>query len=85
MLGGNKSKTINEIVDDMTDTYVKGDYIKGITRTGDDALMGPEEFAKRFESVCIGFGYTRAEIRSHKNEIEQWCRYYLGHLESKFQ
>ena len=85
MIEGLETKSIEDIFEEMTETYVKGDYLEGITRDGDDALMSPKTFAERFQSVCMGFGYREAEIIPAKMEIEDWCREHLSHLESKFR
>jgi hypothetical protein len=85
MIGGLQTKTIEDIVEEMTEAYCLGDYIEGTTRDGDDALMSPKRFAERFQSVCMGFGYREAEIIPAKMEIEDWCRDHLLHLESKFR
>ena len=85
MIEGLETKSIEDIFEEMTETYTKGDYLEGITREGDDALMSPKTFAERFQSVCMGFGYREAEIIPAKMEIEEWCREHLLHLESKFR
>ena len=85
MIEGLQTKSIEDIFEEMTETYTKGDYLEGITRDGDDALMSPKTFAERFQSVCMGFGYREAEIIPAKMEIEEWCREHLLHLESKFR
>jgi len=85
MIEGLQVKSIEDIVEDMTDAYTKGDYLDGYTNDGDDALMSPKRFAERFQSVCLGFGYREAEIIPAKMEIEEWCRDHLSHLESKFR
>jgi len=85
MAVGLQTKSIEDIFEEMTETYTKGDYLEGITRDGDDALMSPKTFAERFQSVCMGFGYREAEIIPAKMEIEEWCREHLLHLESKFR
>jgi hypothetical protein len=85
MIEGLQVKSIEDIMEEMTDTYIKGDYIEGFTRDGDDALMSPKRFAERFHNVCLGFGYREAEIIPAKMEIEEWCREHLDHLESKFR
>ena len=84
MIEGLELKSIDQIYDDMTDAYTKGDYLDGYTQQGDDALMGPKKFGERFHSICLGFGYREAEIIPMKIEIEQWCEEHLGKLESKF-
>jgi len=85
MIEGLETKSIEDIFEEMTDTYMKGDYLEGMTRDGDDALMSPKTFAERFQSVCMGFGYREAEIIPAKMEIEEWCREHLLHLENKFR
>jgi hypothetical protein len=85
MIEGLQTRSIEDIVEEMTDTYIKGDYLEGYTQDGDDALMSPKRFAERFQSVCLGFGYREAEIIPAKMEIEEWCREHLSHLESKFR
>jgi hypothetical protein len=85
MIEGLETKSIEDIFEEMTETYTKGDYLEGMTRDGDDALMSPKTFAERFQSVCMGFGYREAEIIPAKMEIEEWCREHLLHLESKFR
>ena len=39
--GALKLRSIDEIVDEMTESYMLGDYLEGMTRDGDDALMSP--------------------------------------------
>ena len=85
MIEGLQTRSIEDIVEEMTDTYMKGDYLEGFTQNGDDALMSPQRFAERFHSVCLGFGYREAEIIPAKLEIEEWCREYLLALENKFR
>ena len=55
MIEGLELKSIDQIYDDMTDAYTKGDYLDGYTQDGDDALMGPKKFAERFHNICLGF------------------------------
>ena len=83
--GALKLRSIDEIVDEMTESYMLGEYLAGVTRDGHDALMSTKPFADRFHSVCLGFGYREAEIIPAKMEIEEWCREHLLHLESKFR
>ena len=83
--GALKLRSIEEIVDEMTESYMLGEYLEGVTRDGDDALMTPKTFADRFQSVCMGFGYREAEIIPAKMEIFDWCRDYLQNLETKFR
>jgi hypothetical protein len=83
MIEGLETKSIEDIFEEMTETYTKGDYLEGVTRWGDDALMTPQTFADRFQSVCMGFGYREAEIIPAKLEIFDWCRDYLQKMETK--
>lgn len=85
MIEGLQVKDIEQIYDEMIDAYTKGDYLEGVTQSGDDALMSPKTFANRFHNVCLGFGYREAEIIPAKMEIEEWCQDHLAHLESKFR
>ena len=85
MIEGLQIKSIDQIYEDMTDSYTKGDYLEGVTQWGDDALMSPKTFAERFHSVCLGFGFREAEIIPAKIEIQEWCQEHLSHLESKFR
>ena len=78
-------KSIEDIYDEMKDSYIQGEYLDGCTSYGEDALMSPDKFADRFQHICFGFGYREAEIIPAKNEIREWCREHLGHLESKFR
>jgi hypothetical protein len=85
MIEGLQVKDIEQIYEEMTDAYAKGDYLDGYTQDGDDALMGPKKFGERFHNICLGFGYRESEIIPAKMDIEQWCREHIEHLESKFR
>ena len=50
-----QTKSIDEIYEDMIDQYTKGEYLDGCTPYGEDALMGPDKFADRFQHICFGF------------------------------
>ncbi len=80
-----QTKTLEQIFDEMIESYIQGDYLEGCTPYGDDALMSPKTFAERFKNVCLGFGYREAEIIPLKLEIEEWCREHLLQLENKFR
>ena len=80
-----KTKSLEEIFDEMIETYTQGDYLEGCTPYGEDALMSPKTFAERFQNVCLGFGYREAEIIPLKLEIEESCREHLLQLENKFR
>jgi hypothetical protein len=85
MIEGLQVRSIEQIYEDMIDSYTKGDYLDGYTNEGDDALMGPKKFGERFHSICLGFGYRESEIIPSKMEIEEWCQEHLSNLESKFR
>ena len=85
MIEGLQVRSIEQIFEDMIDSYTKGDYLDGYTQQGDDALMGPKKFSDRFHNICLGFGYREAEIIPMKMEIEEWCQEHLAHIESKFR
>ena len=80
-----QTKSVQEIFEEMTESYSQGEYLDGYTSYGEDALMGPDRFADRFQHICFGFGYREAEIIPAKNEIKEWCQEHLSHLESKFR
>ena len=80
-----QTKSVQEIFEDMTESYSLGDYIDGRTSYGEEALMSPDKFADRFQHICFGFGYREAEIIPQKLEIKEWCQEHLSHLESKFR
>ena len=85
MIGGLQTKTIEDIVEEMTESYSLGEYLDGYTSYGEDALMSPDKFADRFQHICFGFGHREAEIIPQKLEIKEWCQEHLSHLESKFR
>ena len=85
MIEGLQVRSIEQIFEDMIDSYTKGDYLDGYTQQGDDALMGPKKFSDRFHNICLGFGYRESEIIPAKMEIQEWCQEHLEHLESKFR
>ena len=80
-----KTKSIEDIFDEMIDSYTHGEYLDGCTSYGEDALMGPDKFADRFQHISFGFGYREAEIIPMKMEIEEWCQEHLANLVSKFR
>jgi hypothetical protein len=41
MIEGLQVRSIEQIYEDMIDSYTNGDYLDGLTQEGDDALMGP--------------------------------------------
>ena len=80
-----QTKSVQEIFEEMTESYTLGEYLDGHTNYGEDALMSADKFADRFQHICFGFGYREAEIIPAKNEIREWCQEHLSHLESKFR
>ena len=80
-----QTKSVQEIFEEMTESYSLGEYLDGYTSYGEDALMSPDKFADRFQHICFGFGYREAEIIPMKSEIKEWCQEHLSHLESKFR
>ena len=80
-----QTKSIEEIYEEMTESYSQGEYLDGYTIYGEDALMSPDKFADRFQHICFGFGYREAEIIPHETEIKEWCQEHLDKLESKFR
>ena len=44
MIEGTKIKDIEQIYDEMIESYMNGDYLDGCTPYGEDALMGPKKF-----------------------------------------
>ena len=62
MIEGLELKSIDQIYDDMTDAYTKGDYLDGYTQQGDDALMGPKKFGERFHSICLGLDIEKQKL-----------------------
>jgi len=80
-----QTKSVQEIFEEMTESYSQGEYLDGCTSYGEDALMSPDKFADRFQHICFGFGYREAEIIPMKSEIKEWCQEHLSHLESKFR
>ena len=85
MIEGLQVRSIEQIYEDMIDSYTNGDYLDGFTQDGDDALMGPKKFGERFHNICLGFGYREAEIIPMKMEIEELCQEHLANLVSKFR
>ena len=80
-----QTKSINDIYEEMKDSYSLGEYLDGCTSYGEDALMSPDKFADRFQHICFGFGYREAEIIPMKSEIKEWCQEHLDKLESRFR
>jgi len=80
-----QTKSVQEIFEEMTESYSLGEYLDGYTSYGEDALMTPDKFADRFQHICFGFGHREAEIIPQKLEIKEWCQEHLDKLESRFR
>ena len=80
-----QTKSVQEIFEEMTDSYTIGEYLDGLYHYGEDALMVPTSSRDRFQHICFGFGYREAEIIPQKHEIREWCQEHLDKLESKFR
>ena len=80
-----QTKTLEQIFDEMIESYTQGDYLEGCTPYGDDALMSPYTFGKKFSAYCSRLGYDESEYGGFKHELMDWCEDHLSHLESKFR
>ena len=85
MIEGLQVKDIEQIYEEMIDAYTKGDYLEGVTQWGDDALMSPMTFGKKFSEYCERLGYDAYEYNDYMNELIDWCNDHLRHLENKFR
>jgi hypothetical protein len=63
MIEGLETKSLEQIFDEMIEAYTQGDYLEGCTSYGEDALMSPKTFAKRFHNVCLGIGDNTCQRR----------------------
>ena len=62
-----QTKSVQEIFEDMTESYSLGDYIDGRTSYGEDALMSPDKFADRFQThlfLALDTGRPRSYHRN---------------------
>ena len=79
-------KSIEQIYDEFMESYLQGNFTEGVCHwNGDDALMSPMTFGKKFSEYCERLGYDAFEYQGHMNELIDWCNEYLKHLESKFR
>jgi hypothetical protein len=46
--------------------------------------MSPDMFGSKFGEYCARLGYDESEYSGFKQELIEWCREHLAHLESKF-
>ena len=79
-------KSLETIYDEFIDGYLQGNFTEGVCHwNGDDALMSPYTFGKKFSAYCSRLGYAESEIYGFKHELMEWCEDHLSHLESKFR
>jgi len=77
--------SLGKLVEKFTTMYIEGKFVEGVCEwNGDDALMSPMSFGKRFGDYCHRLGYDASEYEGHMNELIDWCNDHLKHLESKF-
>ena len=78
--------TLDELYDDFIKNYELGNFTEGLCEwNGDDALMGPNSFGKRFAQYCERLGYKKDDYKGYQTELEEWCEIHLGNLENKFR
>ena len=77
---------LEDIHEDFIKEYELGNFTEGICNwNGDDALMSPYTFGKKFSEYCDRLGYKKEEYDSYKHDLMEWCEEHLRHLESKFR
>ena len=82
---GRMQKSLETIYDEFIEGYLQGNFIEGVCHwNGDDALMSPYTFGKKFGAYCSRLGYDESEYEGFKHELMEWCEDHLSHLESKF-
>jgi len=69
-----QTKSIDEIYEDMIDQYTKGEYLDGCTSYGEDALMGPDKFADRFQHICFGSDTERQRSYQRRTRSENGAK-----------
>ena len=83
---GKMVKSLDTLYEEYVDSYCQGKFTDGFCDwNGDDALMAPDLFAQKFADYCSRLGYDQYEIEGYKQELIEWCREHLAHLESKFR
>ena len=83
---GKMQKSLETIYDEFIDGYLQGNFTEGVCNwNGDDALMSPDTFGKKFSQYCERLGYDEVEYDGFKKELKEWCEDHLLHLESKFR
>ena len=77
--------SLGKLVEKFTVMYIEGKFVEGVCEwNGDDALMSPYTFGKKFGAYCSRLGYDELEYEGFKHELMEWCEDHLSHLESKF-
>ena len=83
---GKMVKSLDTLYDEYVESYCQGNFTDGFCDwNGDDALMAPDMFGQKFAQYCSRLGYDQSEIEGYKEELIEWCREHLAHLESKFR
>ena len=83
---GKMVKTLDTLYDEHIEQYLEGNFTEGLCSwNGDDALMSPYTFGKKFSAYCSRLGYDESEYGGFKHELMDWCEDHLSHLESKFR
>ena len=83
---GKMVKSLDTLYEEYVDSYCQGKFTDEFCDwNGDDALMAPDLFAQKFADYCSRLGYDDLEIAGYKEELTEWCREHLAHLESKFR
>ena len=83
---GKMVKSLDTIYDEFVEMYLQGNFTEGLCSwNGDDALMSPFTFGNRFAEHCSKLGYDAYDYEGHMQELIEWCREHLDHLESKFR
>ena len=83
---GKMVKSLDTLYDEYVESYCQGNFTDGFCDwNGDDALMAPDMFGQKFAQCCSRLGYDQSEIEGYKQELIEWCREHLAHLESKFR
>ena len=83
---GKMVETLDTLYDEHIEQYLQGNFTEGLCHwNGDDALMSPYTFGKRFADYCLKLGYQADEVEPFKHELMEWCEEHLSHLESKFR
>jgi hypothetical protein len=78
-------KSLETLYEEYIDQYLQGNFTHGYCDwNGDDALMSPDMFGSKFGEYCARLGYDESEYSGFKQELIEWCREHLAHLESKF-